>query len=298
MLRLRTPGALPEGTVLSQGTVLSEGTGLPEGTTAALRDLAAGDVGELELTAGVLGTDGPDGVLRLQLLLRRLDAAGQLERGVRAGGRTLARLRPVGRGRVPWTTRLPPSRPVKLSRFAVVRVADGHLIAQAPRSHTVVELSPEAGCLLGALARWTTPAELSTAEASTAEARAAEASTVEASTGVRLPAGTVAAILPLLADAGLLAPGGPEADTETTRARPGPVDRARPVAAQPQPGAAPNAAYGGAYPMADRVPAAAGPARNRHWPDTGRTTLGPDNTGPDAGPRIQLAVPGAVRTCR
>jgi hypothetical protein len=183
-------------TVLHLRTAVAEPGALPDGIAAALRDLAAGDIGELELTAAVLAADGPDGVLRLQVLLRRLDAAGQVERGVRAGGRTLARLRPVGRGRVPWTTALPPSQPVKLSRFAVVRVEDGHLVAQAPRSHTMVELSPEAGCLLGTLARWTTPAEASTAVPG-------------------LPAGTATAILPLLADAGLLAPGGPEADTET-----------------------------------------------------------------------------------
>jgi oxazoline/thiazoline dehydrogenase len=231
---------------------------LPHGIAAALRDMSAGDVGELELTASVLAADGPDGVLRLQMLLRRLDAAGQLERGVRAGGRTLARLRPVGRGRVPWTAALPPSQPVKLSRFAVVRVEDGHLVAQAPRSHTVVELSPEAGGLLGALARWTTPAEASAAAPG-------------------LPLGTAPAILPLLADAGLLAPGGPEADTETDTA-------ARAQWTVPDlwlhsrsRGPRLNAAYGGAYPMASRFPPL--PARAE----------------PDAGQGIELAVPGDIQ---
>lgn len=244
--------------VLHLRTAVAEPGALPDGIAAALRDLAAGDVGELELTAAVLASDGPDGVLRLQVLLRRLDAAGQIERGVRAGGRTLARLRPVGRGRVPWTTALPPSQPVKLSRFAAVRAEDGHLIAQAPRSHTVVELSPEAGCLLGTLARWTTPAEAGAAVPG-------------------LPAEAVAAILPLLADAGLLAPGGPEADTETDA----------PAQAQwtvpdlwlhsRSRGPLLNAAYGGAYPMASRFPPL--PARPE----------------PDTGPGIQLAVPVAVR---
>jgi oxazoline/thiazoline dehydrogenase len=237
---------------------LPGGTALPDGTMAALRQLAAGDVGELELTAAVLAADGPGGVLRLQLLLRRLDAAGQLERGVRAGGRTLARLRPVGRGRVPRTTTLAPSQPVKLSRFAVIRAEGGQLVAQAPRSHTVVELSPEAGCLLGALARWTTPAQASAAAPG-------------------LPAGTAMAILPLLADAGLLAPGGPEADPEADA----------PAQAQwtvpdlwlhsRSRGPLLNATYGGAYPMASRCPPL--PARAE----------------PDAGPAIELAVPGAVR---
>jgi SagB-type dehydrogenase family enzyme len=241
---------------------------LPDGLTAALRDLAAGDVDELELTAAVLAADGPAGVLRLQLLLRRLDAAGQVERAVRAGGRTLARLRPVGRGRVPRTTALPPSQPVKLSRFAVIRASDGHLVAQAPRSHMVVELSPEAGWVLGALARWTTPAEASTVEVS--------------AVGPGLPAGTAKAILPLLADAGLLAPGGPEADTETDA----------PALAQwtvpdlwlhsRSRGPLLNATYGGAYLMASRFPPL--PARAE-----------PDDTGPDAGPGFELAVPGDVQ---
>ena len=263
VLRLRTavaePGARPEG-ALPEGTLPAERTVVPPGTAAALRDLAAGDAGELELTAAVLAVDGAVGVLRLQLLLRRLHAAGQLERGVRAGGRTLARLRPVGRGRTPWTTALPPAQPVKLSRFAVVRVADGCLIAQAPRSHAVVELSPEAACLLGALARWTTPAELSTAEA---------------------------AILPLLADAGLLAPGGPESDAENDAA-------AQAQWAVPDlwlhsrsRGPLLNAAYGGAYPMASRFP----PLPARAEPDN---TV-PDNTVPDNIDRgVALAIPGAI----
>ena len=278
---------------------------LPVGTAAALRELAAGDVGELELTASVLAADGPDGLLRLQLLLRRLDAAGQLERGVRAGGRTLARLRPVGRGRdrMPWTTALPPAQPVKLSRFAVVRVEDGHLVAQAPRSHAVVELSPEGGCLLGALARWTTPAELSTAELSTAEASTIQSSTIqsstiEASTGVPgLPAGTVAAILPLLADAGLLAPGGPEADTENDAAAQAQWSVPDLWLHSRSRGPLLNAAYGGAYPMASRFP----PLPARAEPDnpvpenTVPDNPVPDNPVPGAGPVIELAVPGEIQ---
>ena len=261
-------GALPEGG-LPKGTLPSERTVPSAGTAAALRGMSAGDVGELELTASVLAADGPDGVLRLQLLLRRLDAAGQLERGVRAGGRTLARLRPVGRGRVRWTTRLPSSQPVKLSRFAMIRVEDGRLVAQAPRSHTVVELSPEAACLLGALARWTTPAEASSAVPG-------------------LPAGTVAAILPLLADAGLLAPGGPDSDIENDTA-------AQAQWAVPDlwlhsrsRGPLLNATYGGAYPMASRFP----PLPARAEPDNAE----PDNPVPDNPvPGIPLAVPSAVK---
>lgn len=123
-------------------------------------------------------------------------ASGQLGREVRAGGRVLARLRPVGHGTVPRTAALAPDRPVKLSRFAIIRAEHGRLVAQAPRSHTEVEIAPAACCLLGALADWTTPAEITDVVAP------------------GLTVAAVAAILPLLADAQLLAPGGPDADAE------------------------------------------------------------------------------------
>jgi oxazoline/thiazoline dehydrogenase len=228
------------------------------GLGAALRSLAAGDAGELDLTASVLASDGTAGVLRLQLLLRKLETAGQLERGIRAGGRVLARVRPVGRGRLPRNVPLPPGKPVKLSRFAVIRVAGGHLVVQAPRSHAEVELAPECGALLGSLARWTTPAEADRAVPG-------------------LPAGAVAAILPLLADAGLLGPGGPQSDTECD------------AAAQAQwtvpdlwlhsrsRGPQLVAGYGGTYPMAARFPAL------------------PAAAAPAGGPEIALTVPAAIR---
>ena len=123
-----------------------------------------------------------------------------------------------------------------------------------------------------------------------------------------LPAGTVAAILPLLADAGLLAPGGPEADTENDTA-------AQAQWAVPDlwlhsrsRGPLLNAAYGGAYPMASRFPPL--PARaepDNTGPDnTGPDNTVPDNTGPDnTGPttlrqarRSSSLSPARSRTCR
>jgi SagB-type dehydrogenase family enzyme len=229
----------------------------PGGIGAALRSLAAGDAGELELTASVLASDGPDGVLRMQLLLRKLENAGQLERGIRAGGRVLARVRPAGRGRLPRNVTLPPAKPVKLSRFAVIRAADGHLVAQAPRSHVEVELAPECGCLLGALARWATPAEVG---------RAVPGLSAEA----------VAAILPLLADAGLLAPGGPQADTECDTAAQAQWTSHDLWLHSRSRGPQLVAGYGGTYPMASRFPAL------------------PATTEPAGRPEIELTVPRAV----
>jgi len=255
-----------------RGDTLVNPNAQPRGLGDALRSMAAGDVGELDLTASVLAADGPDGVLRLQLLLRKLESAGQLERGIRAGDRVLARLRPVGRGRAPRNATLPPAKPVKLSRFAVIRAAGGHLVAQAPRSHVEVELAPDCGCLLGTLASGPGPAEVGRA-------------------GPGLPAEAVAAILPLLADAGLLAAGSPQADPEcdaAAQAQWTPHDmwlhcRSR--------GPQLVAGYGGSYPMASRfpaLPAITGPAI------TGPATTGPATTGPAGGTEIKLTVPRAV----
>ncbi|NUP00857.1 MAG: SagB/ThcOx family dehydrogenase [Nonomuraea sp.] len=125
--------------------------GLDDGSAAALRVLAEGDVGETALAATV----GEAGLLRWNLLMRRLTRAGLLEYAV-AG----ARLRPVGAGSVePGPV---PDTPVRLSRFAVVTAGDGVLTVRSPRSPAVVELSPAACALLGALSDWAAPADLGT----------------------------------------------------------------------------------------------------------------------------------------
>ncbi|MEV4397044.1 SagB family peptide dehydrogenase [Nonomuraea sp. NPDC049607] len=125
--------------------------GLDAGTAAALRILAGGDAGETALAATV----GEAGLLRWNLLVRRLARAGLLE--FTAAG---ARLRPVGAGGVEPAPTPPADTPIRLSRFAVVTAGDGVLTVRSPRSPAVVELSPAACGLLGALASWTTPANL------------------------------------------------------------------------------------------------------------------------------------------
>ena len=87
--------------------------------------------------------------------------------------------------------------PVRLSRFAAAHVDGGVVVVRAPGSHLAVELHPSATSLLGALAEWTTPSELAEASA-------------------EMP---VASVLPLLAAAGLLAPGRPGRDEEAEQQR-------------------------------------------------------------------------------
>ncbi|MEU8359104.1 SagB family peptide dehydrogenase [Nonomuraea sp. NPDC048882] len=118
---------------------------------AALRVLAAGDATDTALAATV----GEAGLLRWNLLLRRLAQGGLLEYGTPA-----ARLRPIGAGPVEPGPPPAPGTRLRLSRFAVVTAEDGVLSVRGPRSPAVVELAPEAAGLLGALADWTTPAEL------------------------------------------------------------------------------------------------------------------------------------------
>ncbi|MFC4589583.1 SagB family peptide dehydrogenase [Sphaerisporangium corydalis] len=129
--------------------------GLPPGTAGALRALAAGDVTEADLTATVVAGDGEAGLLRWHMLVRRLGKGGLLEYSVDA-----ARLRPVGAGPVEPGAAPGPGDRVRLSRFAVTTAEDGVLAVRSPRHSGIVELAPDAAAILGALAGWTTPAEL------------------------------------------------------------------------------------------------------------------------------------------
>jgi SagB-type dehydrogenase family enzyme len=124
----------------------------------AIQSLADGDVPESELT-GRLAAQDPGALMRLHLLLRRLDGIGWLEHAVLVDGRQLARLRPVGRNPVSVPARLDPEREVRLSGHARVRSSDGQLVAETPRGHCVVDLAPDgpAPMLLGALAGWVRP---------------------------------------------------------------------------------------------------------------------------------------------
>jgi SagB-type dehydrogenase family enzyme len=200
--------------------------GLPAGVCAAVRALAGGDQSEVDLGVLVTGSDGFAGLGKLHAILARLDGAGMLEHAVSAAGRELARLRPVGRGRLVRAPSIDPDTPVKLSRFALARAAGGTLVVAAPDSFVQLEVADAS--LLGRLADWA-------------------------------PAGSYGPVLRLFADAGLLA-----ADESTMDSAQWTVPdlwlhaRSR--------GTNLSASYGGGYPLAGRfdpLPAAPAPRAYR-----------------------------------
>lgn len=220
--------------------------GLDDGSVAALRVLASGDVDETALAATV----GEAGLLRWNLLVRRLARAGLLEYA--AAG---ARLRPVGAGSVEPGPAPPPDTPIRLSRLAVVTAGDGVLTVRSPRSPAVVELAPAACGLLGALSRWTTPSALEAARER--EENAGDGGPASIQAGGRASSRASGQVLRFLSAAGVLATGPEDGDLASAQWHPrdlwlhahtrGPRFTGR---------------YGGTYPFGDRfepLPAAPPP---------------------------------------
>jgi SagB-type dehydrogenase family enzyme len=206
---------------------------LPAGVRAAIMSLAAGETTVEALAESVIASDGDSAVMRLHMVMLRLDAEGLLERSVLADGTgPVARLRAVGRGRTVWGPALDPAVPVKLSRFAAARAQDGVLAVRAPGSHLAVDLAPATASMLGALAGWHDPP---------AVARLTPG----------LPQDAVGEVLRLFRAAGLLVAGTQDDDPETAHAAAqwAPADlwlhaRSR--------GPGTVAGYGGTYPGAGR----------------------------------------------
>ncbi len=206
---------------------------LPAGVRAVIGSLAGAGTTPEALAESVLACDGAAALMRLHLVMLRLDAEGLLERSVHTDTGVIARLRPVGRGRTVWGPAPDPAVPVKLSRFAAARAEDGILAVRAPGSHLAVDLNPAAGALLGALAAWRGPPAIA-----------------ELTPG--LSGDAIGQVLRLFRAAGLLVAGQPADDPET----------AQPEAAQWAPadlwlharsrGPATVAGYGGTYPGAGR----------------------------------------------
>jgi oxazoline/thiazoline dehydrogenase len=173
---------------LGNGRVLS--LTVPPGVRAALRTLVGADATEADLGTVVAAGGSLAGVAQLHLILPRLDAAAVLEKVLRRDGVELARLRPVGYG--PGATVPPPGpdQPVKLSRHAAAHAENGALVVAAPTSPLQVELATGAAGLLAVLADWLPAGQVDE----------------------QVPGGS--AVLPLLAAAELLAPGGPDDDVE------------------------------------------------------------------------------------
>jgi SagB-type dehydrogenase family enzyme len=252
-LRLRQDAAPAEQDADALKIVASQGMvrlrSLPPGALAAARSLALEETTEQRLAALVTGIDGERGLLRMHLLLRHLDNAGFIEHGVRADGQLIAVTRPAGFQPFPAAKAL--TAPVRLSRFAILRAADGLLIAQSPRSHLFTELAPPAMPLIGALAGWSEPDTITVP-------------------GLSQPA--VKAVLRLLAAAGLLAAGGLDDDQENE----GPAGQwSAPemwLHARTR-GVRLSAGYGGTYHLRDKFPPA--PAVRPSGPGVLRTVSFP-----------------------
>ncbi|MET9464922.1 SagB family peptide dehydrogenase [Streptomyces sp. NPDC006544] len=230
--RLARGGAFHDGRLTTRFGAVHLGA-LTPGAEAALRAFGEGEHTEAAISALVVAHDGEMGLLRWQMLRSRLEAAGLLEHAV-AGpdGAPVARLVPVGRGAT--TLKPAPRGPVRLSRHALLTPAEGTLALRAPGSPLAVELGAGAAALLPLLTTWTE----------------------------EVPAPLVR----LLATAGALAPGGPDADPQAEErgsVQWDPVDLAFHARTR-VPASAPG--YGGTYRHAERfgpepvaAPAADGP---------------------------------------
>jgi SagB-type dehydrogenase family enzyme len=163
VLRLRADATLdrgPDGSpVLAEGHVRMPLRGLG-GAEAALAALADGGRAEDELFE-LAEDDGDDSVLRLQLLLSRLETGGWLEQSVVADGRPLATLRPLGHQLRPSTRKLDPEAELALSRFALLRAGGGEAVLESPRASVDVVLhEPRLAATVAALVRPTRPVDL------------------------------------------------------------------------------------------------------------------------------------------
>ena len=118
---------------------------------AAVRALADGSRSDADLTAAAIEAEGASAALKLQFLLRKLDAGGWLEHSI-STDTLLATLRPLGHQALHLAAA--PPTPQRLSRFAVIRPDGDALLVESPRSTAAVEIIDPAGLpLLGRLAR-------------------------------------------------------------------------------------------------------------------------------------------------
>lgn len=137
LLRLRTDATLEvaDGAViLLEGHIRMPFRGLEPALEHAVSTLAAGQVSEDALCDAAVEAGGTEALLKLQMLLRRLDATGWIERSVVDKDVTLARLKPVGHDIVPVTRPLGAEDEVALSAFAFLRVDDGETVLETPKA--------------------------------------------------------------------------------------------------------------------------------------------------------------------
>ena len=119
-----------------------------------LRQMQSEPLAEDELQANALATGGPAGLFRWVENLRRLDSTGLIERSVALDGDLVSAVRPVGAGPSDKPAAFDPSARQRLSRFSVIQVVDGALVAGNPASHLTVEFGAVAIEMLAHLREW------------------------------------------------------------------------------------------------------------------------------------------------
>jgi SagB-type dehydrogenase family enzyme len=144
----------PEGvTALVEGHVRAPLGKLGPALTAAVAALATG-AQEEQLIALTTEAEGEMAVLKLQMMLRRLDQGGWLARTVSADGVPLATRHPVGHAMPPQPPPADLAGPMVLSRFACLRAEGGVLRVESPLHAAYAELhAPALGALVARLAQ-------------------------------------------------------------------------------------------------------------------------------------------------
>jgi SagB-type dehydrogenase family enzyme len=119
---------------------------------AALARLSDGGVGEDELRAAALDAEGPGGLVKLAIYLKRLNAAALLWRTLRVGDRPFATIEPTS-GRFVWTASAPDAARFRLSPFACCRRDGDAMVVESPLAPARLVLhDPRAAAAVGALA--------------------------------------------------------------------------------------------------------------------------------------------------
>lgn len=131
------------------------GIGRPSAwTSKVLRRLQSESLPEDELQSQALAAGGPAGLFRWVENLRRLDSTGMVERSLTLAGELVSSVRPMGTGPSDKPPAFDPTARQRLSRFTVIQVVDGALVAGHPASHLSVELGPAAVEMLAHLRDW------------------------------------------------------------------------------------------------------------------------------------------------
>lgn len=153
-----------DGSVVLQQSCFEARVAVPTvGRRAMLLRLAGQWTDEAELCRVIAAAEGEHGIMRGQLLLRRLELHSWLSRRLQVGDRPLLDVIPValGSGSEPRRTRHAPGIRYTLSRFVAIS-ADAGLLAQAPFSPVAVAIRDArvAGMLVPAAASGCTVTEL------------------------------------------------------------------------------------------------------------------------------------------